>query len=92
MTDAMCVLSAKEGALEECTCGIERKQFWLWRDGNGDLHASHFCPSIGLERSVLAVTARDALLPILGRGTPRHSVSDLADPAAQWQGRCAVTA
>jgi hypothetical protein len=77
--------------VEDCTCGIERKQYWLWRDSKGDLHASHFPPSAGLERSVVAATARDALLPIQGNGMPRHSVSDLTDPAVQWQGRCTVS-
>lgn len=78
--------------MEECTCGVSLKQFWLWRDGNGSLHASHFRPSTGLERSVFAVTARDALLPLVGAGVPRHRVNDADDPALQWPGRCAATA
>jgi hypothetical protein len=76
----------------ECTCGVSLKRFWLWRDGNGSLHASHFCPSVGLERSVFAVTARDALVPVLGTGVPRHRVNDAENPAIGWPGRCAVTA
>jgi hypothetical protein len=68
------------------------KQFWLWRDSNGSMHASHFRPTVGLERTVFAVTARDALLPVLGNGTPRHLVNDADDPSVQWAGRCAITA
>jgi hypothetical protein len=82
----------KELTLEQCTCGVARKQFWLWRDGNGGLHASHFPPSSGLERSVIAATARDALLPLLGTGVPRHGVHDAEDPSVHWPGRCAATA
>jgi hypothetical protein len=75
--------------VDTCTCGAGRKRFWLWQDGNGGLHASHFPPSSGLVRSVVAATARDALLPLLGNGTPRHYVNDADDPGVQWLGRCA---
>lgn len=78
--------------MENCICGADRKQFWLWRDGNGTLHASHFRPTNGLERSVFAATARDALLPVLGGGVPRHRVNDVDDPQVLWDGRCTATA
>lgn len=78
--------------MNDCTCGAPRKQFWLWRDGNGTLHASHFRPTNGLVRSVLAVTARDALLPLLNSGHPRHRVTDADDPGADWLGRCTAQA
>lgn len=79
----------EEETVEQCACGAELKQFWLWRDGNGRLHASHFLPSVGLERAVMAASARDALLPISG-GAPRHVVADVNDPALAWQGLCAL--
>lgn len=75
--------------MERCSCGVDRKQFWLWNDVNGVVHASHFPPSSGLVRSLIASTARDALLP-LGGGVPRHRVSDADDPRVQWDGRCAA--
>ncbi|HEX8919683.1 MAG TPA: hypothetical protein VF898_14360 [Chloroflexota bacterium] len=62
--------------------------YWIWRDGAGALHASGFAPSSGFVRSVIAVTARDALIPISG-GTPKHDVTDAAAPAVVWSGRCA---
>lgn len=71
-----------------CTCGEALKQFWVWRDANGRLHASHFQPSAGLECSVFAITARDALLPLSGGGPPRHLVADARDATVTWLGRC----
>lgn len=75
-----------------CSCGVTLRQFWIWRDGNGTLHASQFPPSVGSERSVLAATARDALVPMARGGVPRHRVTDVDDPASIWDGRCAAAA
>lgn len=75
----------------KCTCGINLRQFWVWRDGNDVLHASRFRPSSGLVRSVLAVTPRDALTPITGLGTPRHLVADAEVSAMTWRGRCSLS-
>lgn len=75
-----------------CTCGAQLRQFWIWRDANGSLHASHFRPTTGLERSVMASTARDALLPMSAAGTPRHDVVDESGVGIAWHGRCSATA
>jgi hypothetical protein len=72
----------------KCACGVELKQFWIWQDANGIRHASHFEPTTGLERSVLAATSRDALLPITAGATPRHQVADADDLERVWPSRC----
>jgi hypothetical protein len=74
-----------------CTCGVELRQFWIWRDANGTLHASQFRPTTGLEGSVMASTARDALVPVMAAGIPRHDVLDELDSSAGRQGRCSTT-
>jgi len=74
--------------LDTCLCGTAWKQFWLWRDSTGALHASSFPPSNGIERTVLAATVRDALLPLTDGGTPKHAVRDASDPNILWEGRC----
>ena len=73
--------------MENCSCGAARRQFWVWRDANGVLHASSFKPTTGEVRALIASTARDALLPLDGR-TPKHLVEDAQDPAIRWEGRC----
>jgi hypothetical protein len=73
----------------DCTCGVELKQYWIWRDENGALHASHFPPTSGLERSVLAATAREALIPFTSASSPRHQVVDANDLSIGWGSRCA---
>jgi hypothetical protein len=77
--------------MDSCGCGVERRQFWLWRDAHGTLHASAFPPTSGTVRSVFAVNARDALLPLDG-GVPKHAVQDADDPATSWDGRCTQVA
>lgn len=76
--------------MENCSCGIRRKQYWLWRDTNGILHASGFEPSSGVERSIWAANAHDALLPFIEDGLPKHDVSDVDDANVVWEGRCAA--
>jgi hypothetical protein len=73
--------------MDSCDCGVARRQFWLWRDTNGTLHASAFRPTTGAIRSVFAANARDALLPFDG-GIPKHAVQDVDNPSVFWEGRC----
>lgn len=77
--------------MHSCECGMDRRQFWLWRDTHGTLHASAFRPTSGTVRSVFAVNARDALLPLEG-SVPKHAVHDVDDPAISWDGRCTQVA
>lgn len=72
----------------KCACGVELSQFWIWQDANGRRHASHFQPTAGLERSVLAATTRDALLPVAEGAAPRHQVMDVDNRGMVWPGRC----
>lgn len=74
--------------LDNCNCGTGRRQFWLWVDSNGTPHASRFQPTMGTVRSVVAATARDALLTMTGGIAPKHTVYDVDDPNLQWVGRC----
>lgn len=74
--------------MENCPCGEERKQYWLWSDTNGGTHASRFVPTSSIIRSVLAVTSRDALLSATDGRTSRHRVTDADDPNVWWEGRC----
>lgn len=76
--------------MENCTCGAKRRQFWLWRDTNGELHASAFMPTQNAELSVYATTVRDALLSQVDGQMPKHRVTDADNPARFWEGRCAV--
>jgi hypothetical protein len=86
----MARVTTKGGQLvSPCACGAERRKFWLWRDGDGVLHASGFAPTSGGIRAVFAATARDALLPLQDGGVPKHAVTDAEDPSASWDGRCA---
>lgn len=80
--------------MSSCACGIDRRQFWLWRDGNGELHASRFAPTNGVVRAVYASTARDALWAVSNGRQPKHDVHDVDDERQNWGGRCgeAVTA
>jgi hypothetical protein len=79
----------EELSLQTCTCGAELRTFWLWQDAEGGLHASGYRPTAGTVRTVLAATARDALLPVDGR-MPKHGVWDVDNPNASWEGRCSV--
>jgi len=76
--------------MENCSCGVRRKQYWLWRDTHGILHeaGSHLGNSV--ERSIWAINARDALLPFIEDGPPKHDVSDVDDVNVVWEGRCAL--
>lgn len=74
--------------MDACSCGEARKQYWLWQDSHGILHASRFEPSSGVERSILAVNARDALMPFADGQTPKHDVTDVDNPQQVWEGRC----
>ena len=74
--------------VESCECGVARRKFWIWRDGNDVLHASAFAPTSGGVRAVMAATARDALLPVSEGGIPKHQVQDVDDPSQIWEGRC----
>ena len=74
--------------MENCSCGVVRKQYWLWRDANGILHASGFEPSNGVEGSVIAVNARDALLPLVTDEPPKHDVTDVSSSDRIREGRC----
>lgn len=76
--------------MNECACGAPRRKFWVWRDANDVLHASHFQPSSGVVQAVLAATARDALLPIAERRAPKHQVHDADNPTSGWEGRCST--
>ena len=76
--------------MDECTCGISRKQFWLWRDTNEELHASAFKPTQNVERSVYATTVRDALVSQLGGQMPKHRVTDADNATVFWEGRCSI--
>jgi aminoglycoside/choline kinase family phosphotransferase len=80
----------QEAAMENCTCGVERRRFWLWRDANGALHASRFPPSNGAVRNVFASTAHDALLSQDGVRPPKHNVNDADDGLLLKDGRCAA--
>ncbi len=75
--------------VDTCSCGVARKKFWIWADDNGVMHASHFAPTAGAIRAVLAATARDALLPTKDGAVPKHMVTDAEDPSVSWDGRCA---
>lgn len=75
-----------------CTCGAELRQFWIWCDAAGTRHASRFEPSVGWERTVLASTPRDALVPLGDSGVPRHRVVDADDASMSWDGRCMAAA
>jgi hypothetical protein len=74
--------------MSSCTCGSDRRQFWLWRDSNGELHASRFAPTNGAVRSVYATTARDALWAASNGRQPKHNVHDVEDEGNYWEGRC----
>lgn len=74
--------------MSNCECGIDRRQFWLWRDSNGELHASRFAPTNGAVRSVYAATARDALWAASNGRQPKHDVQDVDDERQNWQGSC----
>lgn len=76
--------------MSECACGAARRTFWIWRDANDSLHASGFKPSSGIVRSVVAATARDALLPVVEQRAPKHQVHDADDRAVGWEGRCST--
>lgn len=76
--------------MNNCTCGSDRRQFWLWRDSNGELHASRFAPTTGAVRAVYATTARDALWAASNVRQPKHDVHDVDDSQAYWEGRCGV--
>jgi hypothetical protein len=83
-------MTSKElSVADSCLCGVERKRFWIWRDDNGVMHASHFAPTNGAVRSVVAATARDALLPLRDGAVPKHMVTDAEDSTISWDGRCA---
>ncbi|MGI8968453.1 MAG: hypothetical protein ACR2GA_05040 [Chloroflexota bacterium] len=77
--------------MNECSCGAPRRQFWIWEDVNGVLHASSFRPSAGVTDSVIAATARDALLPVVEKRAPKHQVHDAAHHSKGWEGRCSAT-
>lgn len=83
---------AGNSPIEPCCCGQQRRRFWLWKDGSGGVHASRFEPTDGAFRTVLAATARDALLSFSGAPQPKHSVRDDQDPTAHWRGRCSAPA
>ncbi len=76
--------------MNECACGVARRQFWVWRDSSDVLHASSFKPTSGAVQSVIASTARDALLPIAEHRAPKHQVHDGENPAIGWEGRCST--
>jgi hypothetical protein len=78
--------------MESCECGMDRKKFWLWRDSNGEMHASRFPPTQGAVGSVIAATARDALLSGTNGNKPKHYVRDADNPGLIWEGRCKATA
>jgi hypothetical protein len=74
--------------LDSCACGVARRKFWIWRDGNEALHASAFPPSNGVVQTMIAATARDALVAAESIRAPKHQVHD-ADTSLQiWDGRC----
>ncbi len=74
--------------MNKCPCGVDRRRFWLWRDSNGELHASRFAPTTGAVRSVYASTARDALWAAGTARLPKHHVTDVDDSQSNWDGRC----
>jgi len=76
--------------MESCSCGVARKQFWLWRDGSNVLHASRFEPSGVVEGSVRAVNAFDAVASTAPDISPKHDVEVLGDGANTRQGRCSL--
>lgn len=76
--------------MNECSCGVARRKFWIWADSNGELHASNFEPTSGKVRAVYAATARDALLPIVEHRAPKHQVQDVDNLAVGWEGRCST--
>ncbi|HLJ66050.1 MAG TPA: hypothetical protein VKX16_01660 [Chloroflexota bacterium] len=77
--------------METCECGAARRKFWIWRDSNNVLHASSFEPTSGTVKTVIAATARDALLPMTSTRPPKHRVEDADDPSQVWEGRCEST-
>lgn len=55
------------------------------------MHASAFSPSAGAIMWVSAMTARDALRPLVGeRRIPKHDVYNLDDRSEMWEGRCSA--
>lgn len=74
--------------MNNCPCGMNRRQFWLWRDSNGELHASRFAPTAGAVRSVYASTARDALWAVSSARQPKHQVTEVDADEQNWDGRC----
>jgi hypothetical protein len=77
--------------METCECGVARREFWLWRDAGGEMHASRFPPSNGGVRAVFAATARDALWSAVDGHTPKHDVTAVDDPTDVVKGRCVET-
>ncbi len=74
--------------MSNCSCGIDRRKFWLWRDSNGELHASRFAPTNGAVRAVYATTARDALWAASDARQPKHDVHDIDGDRHYREGRC----
>ena len=78
--------------MDSCSCGVARKQFWLWRDGSNVLHASRFEPSGAIEGSVRAVNAYDAVASAAAGTLPKHDVEIVGDTVHARQGRCSLAA
>lgn len=74
--------------MDRCSCGVELRQFWIWRDGNNAPHASAFKPGSEPEGSYYAANPRDALCQVHKARTPRHDVRDAESGEIKLTGRC----
>jgi hypothetical protein len=72
--------------MERCSCGVELRQFWIWRDVNQIAHASAFPPSVPADGPFYAANPRDAAALFQAGRSPRHDVFDANSGERRWIG------
>ncbi len=75
--------------MQQCSCGVQLKPFWIWHDETMAPHASAFQPAIKSQGPFYAATPRDALLCVQ-TAAPKHDVISPMDNQ-KWEGRCRPT-